>query len=155
MLAVGGDVSEPLLEVVGLSKAFPIRGGLLGGVRGAVSAVNDVSFRLPRGEIFGLAGESGSGKSTIARMILGLIEPSAGSILIEGRDFTGERDWRKRSSVVQMVFQNPGSSLNPRRSVGQSIAVPLAARGKSNQEIRARVAELLERVQLPTNFASR
>ncbi len=148
-------MSEPLLEIVGLSKAFPIRGGLLGGVRGAVRAVNDVSFRLPKGEIFGLAGESGSGKSTIARMILGLIEPSAGSILIEGREFTGERDWRKRSSAVQMVFQNPGSSLNPRRSIGQSIAVPLAARGKSNQEIRARVAELLERVQLPTNFASR
>ena len=148
-------MSAPLLEIIGLSKAFPIRGGLFGGVRGAVSAVNDVSFRLPKGEIFGLAGESGSGKSTIARMILGLLQPSAGSILIEGRDFAGERDWRRRSGAVQMVFQNPGSSLNPRRSIGQSIAVPLAARGKRSNEIRARVADLLERVQLPANFASR
>ena len=90
-----------------------------------MQAVNDVSFRLDKGEVFGLAGESGSGKSTIARMILGLVAPSAGDILFEGRDFLGERDWRKRSDAVQMVFQNPGSSLNPRRSIGQSIAVPL------------------------------
>ncbi len=121
-------MSEALIEVAGLSKAFPIRGGLFGSVRGAVNAVNDVSFRLEKGEVFGLAGESGSGKSTIARMILGLVTPSAGDILIEGRDFLSERDWRKRSDAVQMVFQNPGSSLNPRRSIGQSIAVPLQAR---------------------------
>jgi oligopeptide/dipeptide ABC transporter ATP-binding protein len=143
-------VSEPLLEIAGLSKSFPIRGGLFGAVRGAVRAVDDVSFRLAQGEVFGLAGESGSGKSTIARMILGLERPTAGAILIEGEDFAGERDWRKRSGAVQMVFQNPGSSLNPRRSVGQSIAVPLEARGLPRAEIRRRVAELLTQVHLPT-----
>ena len=148
-------MSEALIEVAGLSKAFPIRGGLFGAVRGQVKAVNDVSFRLERGEVFGLAGESGSGKSTIARMILGLVKPSAGDILIEGRDFLGERDWRKRSDSVQMVFQNPGSSLNPRRSIGQSIAVPLEARGVGRVAVRERVAALLEQVQLPGNFAER
>ncbi|WP_245427927.1 ABC transporter ATP-binding protein [Roseiarcus fermentans] len=120
-----------------------------------VHAVNDVSFRLARGEVFGLAGESGSGKSTIARMILGLETPTSGAILIDGRDFAGERDWRKRSSVVQMVFQNPGSSLNPRRSVGQSIAVPLAARGHSLRERKRRIAELIAQVQLPSSFVER
>ena len=76
----------PLLEVVGLSKGFPIRGGLFGAIQGEVKAVNDVSFKLAKGEVFGLAGESGSGKSTIARMILGLTEPSEGAILFEGAD---------------------------------------------------------------------
>ena len=148
-------MSEALIEVAGLSKAFPIRGGLFGSVRGQVKAVNDVSFRLERGEVFGLAGESGSGKSTIARMILGLVKPSAGDILIEGRDFLSERDWRKRSDAVQMVFQNPGSSLNPRRSIGQSIAVPLEARSVGRAATAKRVAALLEQVQLPANFAER
>ena len=148
-------MSEPLIDIVGVSKAFPIRGGLFGGSRGEVRAVNDVSFRLDRGEVFGLAGESGSGKSTIARMILGLEAPTAGAILIEGLDFADERDWRKRSPVVQMVFQNPGSSLNPRRSVGDSIAVPLAARGLERPARRRRIAELIEQVQLPANFAER
>ena len=147
--------ATPLIELVGLSKAFPIRGGLFGSTRGAVQAVNDVSFRLDKGEVFGLAGESGSGKSTIARMILGLVAPSAGGILFEGRDFLGQRDWRKRSDAVQMVFQNPGSSLNPHRSIGQSIAVPLTARSVRRAEIRRRVAALLEQVQLPAHFAER
>ena len=148
-------MSEALIEVVGLSKSFPIRGGLTGAVRGEVRAVNDVSFRLNKGEVFGLAGESGSGKSTIARMILGLEAPSAGAVLIEGRDFVGERDWRRRSGAVQMVFQNPGSSLNPRRTIGQSIAVPLEARGLRRAEVARRVASLLEQVQLPDAFATR
>ncbi len=148
-------MSSPLIEVAGLSKAFPIRGGLFGSVRGAVQAVNDVSFRLDKGEVFGLAGESGSGKSTIARMILGLVKPTSGEIRMEGRDFLAERDWRRRSDSVQMVFQNPGSSLNPRRSIGQSIAVPLEARRVPRAEIRRRVAALLEQVQLPMQFAER
>jgi peptide/nickel transport system ATP-binding protein len=148
-------VSEPLVDIVDVSKAFPIRGGLFGGLRGEVRAVNEVSFHIARGEVFGLAGESGSGKSTIARMILGLETPTAGAILIEGRDFSGERDWRKRASVVQMVFQNPGSSLNPRRSVGQSIETPLTARGVARAARRRRVAELIEQVQLPASFAER
>ena len=148
-------MSEPLIEIVGVSKSFPIRGGLFGGSRSEVRAVNDVSFRLDPGEVFGLAGESGSGKSTIARMILGLETPTSGAILMEGRDFADERDWRKRSLVVQMVFQNPGSSLNPRRSVGDSIAVPLVARGIARSDRKRRIAELIEQVQLPPVFAER
>jgi peptide/nickel transport system ATP-binding protein len=144
-----------LIEVQGLSKAFPIRGGLFGAMRGAVHAVDDVSFTLPKGEVFGLAGESGSGKSTIARMILGLVEPTAGAIRLEGRDFLAETDRRARSDAVQMVFQNPGSSLNPRRSIGQSIAVPLQARGVGAAEQRRRTAALLDQVQLPASFAQR
>ena len=146
---------SPLLEVVGLSKAFPIRGGLFGRAAGHVKAVNGVSFALARGEAFGLAGESGSGKSTIARMILGLAEPSAGAILFDGRDLAGQAGASGRIGPVQMVFQNPGSSLNPRRSIGQSMAVPLKARGLNRNEIAERVARLLEMVQLPADFASR
>jgi peptide/nickel transport system ATP-binding protein len=144
-------MTAPLLEVVGLSKRFPLRGGLLGRVKGEVTAVNDVDFKLAKGEVYGLAGESGSGKSTIARMILGLATPSSGAILFEGRDIAGET----RARAVQMVFQNPGSSLNPRRSIGQSIAVPLEARGLARREVDRRVREMLERVQLPADFATR
>jgi peptide/nickel transport system ATP-binding protein len=148
-------VSEALLEVLGLSKAFPLRGGLFGRVKGEVKAVNDVSFALTRGEVFGLAGESGSGKSTIARMIVGLAAPSKGAILFEGRDLAAPVDGSGRARAVQMVFQNPGSSLNPRRSIGQSIAVPLEARGLARAEIDRRVARLLDMVQLPADFATR
>jgi peptide/nickel transport system ATP-binding protein len=148
-------VSEALIEVVGLSKAFPLRGGLFGRIIGEVKAVSDVSFALAKGEAFGLAGESGSGKSTIARMIVGLAAPSAGAILFEGHDLAVLHGGARRSRAVQMVFQNPGSSLNPRRSIGQSIAVPLKARGVASAEIDQRVARLLDMVQLPADFATR
>jgi peptide/nickel transport system ATP-binding protein len=148
-------MSDPLLEVVGLGKAFPIRGGLFGGVKGEVKAVADVSFNLAKGEVFGLAGESGSGKSTIARMILRLLEPSEGAILFEGRDLADRSVDAARRKEIQMVFQNPGSSLNPRRSIGQSIAVPLEARGLKSAEVGRGVARLLDMVQLPTDFRDR
>jgi peptide/nickel transport system ATP-binding protein len=144
---------KPLLEIVGLSKSFPVRGGLFGGVIGEVKAVSGVSFAVRAGEVFGLAGESGSGKSTIARMILGLARPTAGAILFDGADIAGRAGTHGKS--VQMVFQNPGSSLNPRRSIGQSVAVPLAAHGYPSGRIGARIGELLEMVQLPADFASR
>ena len=147
-------MSAALLDVIGLSKGFAVRGGLFGAVRGEVKAVQDVSFSVRKGEVFGLAGESGSGKSTIARMIMGLTEPSAGAILFEGDDLTARRNAPRRRAI-QMVFQNPGSSLNPRRTIGQSIAVPLEARGVGAGDTRARVSRLLDMVQLPAAFQNR
>src|SRR5579863_10120480 len=105
--------APPLLEVIGLSKNFRARGAF-GQRAGEVKAVRGVSFKIAPGEVFGLAGESGSGKSTIARMILGLTAPSAGAIIIDGAE---KETARRRGKSVQMVFQNPGSSLNPRRSI--------------------------------------
>jgi peptide/nickel transport system ATP-binding protein len=142
---------RPLLEVIGLSKNYHARGAF-GRSAGEVKAVRDVTFAIEPGEVFGLAGESGSGKSTIARMILGLTSPSAGEIVIDdGRAIA----LRGHSKAVQMVFQNPGSSLNPRRSIGQSIAVPLEAAGGRRAAVAARVEELLTMVQLPVDFAER
>jgi peptide/nickel transport system ATP-binding protein len=143
-----------MLEVVGLTKLFPIRNGF-GRKTGNVRAVDDVSFSIPKGKVYGLAGESGSGKSTIARMIMGLAKPTGGDIRLDGYSIIGETGTRAYGRKVQMVFQNPGSSLNPRRTVGQSIAVPLAAHGTPGQEHRRRIAELLEMVQLPADFALR
>ncbi len=136
----------PVLELRGLSKAFPIRSGW-GRVKGRVRAVDDVSFSIAQGQVYGLAGESGSGKSTIARMIMGLTAPDSGDMLLDGVPISPQS--RRK---IQMVFQNPGASLNPRRTVAQSIRVPLVAQG---MEWRARVPALLDMVQLPRNFADR
>jgi peptide/nickel transport system ATP-binding protein len=143
--------SAPLLEVIGLSKSFRARGAF-GRSASEVKAVRDVSFKIAPGEVFGLAGESGSGKSTIARMILGLTTPSAGAIIIDGAE---KEAVGGRGKSVQMVFQNPGSSLNPRRSIGQSIAVPLEAAGARRAAVAARIEDLLKMVQLPADFAER
>ena len=145
---------KPLLEIVGLTKSFPIRNGF-GRQTGEVKAVDGVSFTIDRGEVYGLAGESGSGKSTIARMIMGLTRPSGGDILLDGHNITGTTGTRAYGRKVQMVFQNPGSSLNPRRTVGKSIAVPLDAHGHPHADRQRRIAELLDMVQLPADFASR
>lgn len=144
-------MSTPMLQIRNLVKSFPVRNAF-GRQVGEVRAVDDVSFAIEKGRVYGLAGESGSGKSTIARMIMGLEKPDAGEILIEGESLA--RPGRRHSRHVQMVFQNPGSSLNPRRTVGQSLAVPLDAHGFSGNR-RQRISELLEMVQLPANFAER
>lgn len=136
----------PALEISGLTKIFPVRSAF-GRLIGEVRAVDDVSLRVAPGTVYGLAGKSGSGKSTIARMIMGLSAPDRGDIRIEGRSILGGAD----RSAVQMVWQNPGASLNPRRTVAQSIRVALDAHGKD----RMRIPELLEMVQLPAAFADR
>ncbi|MFH9010222.1 dipeptide ABC transporter ATP-binding protein [Streptomyces sp. NPDC017943] len=133
---VPGVPGEVVLEASGLRRAF-------GRGKRAVTAVDDVSLTLRRGETLGIVGESGSGKTTLGRMLVGLLQPTAGSITLDGRPHTGV------NPAVQMVFQDPVSSLNPRRSVGESVADPLRARGERDQErVRARVGELLERVGL-------
>jgi peptide/nickel transport system ATP-binding protein len=148
-------MNAPLLEVIGLSKAFALRGGLFGGAKGEVKAVSNVSFKISKGEVFGLAGESGSGKSTIARMILGLTSPTGGTILFDGKDITAQIGTRAYGKTVQLVFQNPGSSLNPRRTIAQSVAVPLRAHRHPSADIGRRIGELLDMVQLPGDFANR
>ena len=146
-------MSASVLEVRNLSKTFPIRGAF-GRPAGEVRAVDDVSFAIRAGEVFGLAGESGSGKSTIARMVMGLARPDSGDILIDGESILGRGATLAHRQKVQMVFQNPGASLNPRRTAGQSIRVPLDAHAYPGNA-RARVGELLEMVHLPAHFADR
>ena len=143
-------MTVPALEIDGLIKVFRVRNSL-GRTIQEVRAVDDVSFSIPQGGIYGLAGESGSGKSTIARIIMGLATADGGRVLIDGRDLAGQPELRAK---VQMVFQNPGASLNPRRSVGQQIALPLAAHDIGGNR-QGRVGDLLEMVQLPRSFVSR
>jgi peptide/nickel transport system ATP-binding protein len=147
-------MSRPMLDIVDLCKDFPVRNAF-GRRTGEVKAVNHVSFAIERGQVYGLVGESGSGKSTIARMIMGLTAPTSGDILLDGENITARRSTIPHGRKVQMVFQNPGSSLNPRRTVGQSVAVPLDAHGHPRGDRGRRVAELLEMVQLPASFSQR
>jgi peptide/nickel transport system ATP-binding protein len=147
-------MTAPMLEIINLKKYFPVHNAF-GRHVSDVHAVDDVSFSIERGAVYGLAGESGSGKSTIARMVMGLETPTSGAIRIDGREVSVARGAREHGKTVQMVFQNPGSSLNPRRTVGQSIAVPLDAHGFPSSNRSKRISELLEMVQLPANFAER
>lgn len=148
----------PLVEIAGLVKRYPVRKGLLAREVGQVHAVEDVSFSIGRNEVLGLAGESGSGKSTIGRMLLRLIEPTAGRILFEGSD-VGRMDARALQAFrrrAQIIFQDPFASLDPLMSVGESIGEPLRIQGLARgSEVEDRVAALLDSVSLPRDFAKR
>jgi oligopeptide transport system ATP-binding protein len=150
---------ELLLEVRHLVKHFPVGGGFLGGHRGLVRAVDDVSFAIRRGETLGLVGESGCGKTTTGRAILQLERPTSGQVLFEGRDLTklDETELRDTRRRMQVIFQDPYSSLNPRMTVGQMLAEPLAVHGivRDATARAARVRDLLERVGLLPQHASR
>jgi len=149
--APGKAGPAPLMEVQGLKKHFPIIKGLFSRVSGEVRAVDGVSFHIKAGETLGLVGESGCGKSTVGRTMLRLLEPSAGSILVDGVDITGFDaegllPYRKR---LQMIYQDPYASLNPRMSAGQIVGEPLVIHGIGQaQERRERVAFLFGRVGL-------
>jgi oligopeptide transport system ATP-binding protein len=151
-------VSEALLEVRDLKKHFPIKKGLFSHTVGQVKAVDGVSFDVRRGEVLGLVGESGCGKTTTGRCILRLIEPTAGSVKFEGREITGlsRRDMRALRREMQIVFQDPYSSLNPRLTVGSMLGEALTIHGLARgAKARERVAELLTLVGLSPDHARR
>ena len=140
-----------MIEVNDLKKHFPIRKGLLQRAAGTVFAVDGVSFSIKAGETLGLVGESGCGKSTVGRTILRLIEPTGGSIRVDGRDIThlSKTELRPYRRQMQIIFQDPFSSLDPRMSAGEIVAEPMRVhRTAQGGEVKKRVAELFERVGL-------
>ena len=148
--APGGDA---LVEVRDLVKHFPLRGGIvLNRTVGAVRAVDGVSFDVLRGETLGLVGESGCGKSTTARLILRLIDPTSGSVRLDGAEIataSGSRLKELRRGM-QMIFQDPYSSLNPRKTVGSIIADPFVIHGlhRDDRERKRAVQDLMDLVGL-------
>lgn len=151
-------MTEVLLEVNQLKKYFPVSGGLFGRKQGDVKAVDDISFFVNKGETLGLVGESGCGKSTTGRMLMRLIEPTEGKVVFEGKDLTAlnSAEMRKMRKEMQMVFQDPFASLNPRHTVEQILEEPLIVHGIGNKEERKRrVREMLEVVGLSSYHAKR
>ena len=149
---------KPVLEVQDLVKHFPVQRGVLRRTVGHVKAVDGVSFAISPGETLCLVGESGCGKSTVARLILRLLQPTSGSIRLEGDDVTslGESAMRPYRRQVQMVFQDPYASLNPRLTAGDIIAEPLENYSRlSADDRRERVAKLLQRVGLRADSMKR
>jgi len=145
------DRTQPLLKVEGLTKHFPVRGGGFLGDKQIVQAVDDVSFEVRPGETLGLVGESGCGKTTTGRMLVRLLEPTAGKITFEGEDIThaGRGRLQKLRQDMQIIFQDPYSSLNPRHTVGKIVAMPLQVNGINPPGgVKKRVQELLELVGL-------
>lgn len=152
------QLQKPLLEINGLKKYFPIKGGVLGRTVGEVKAVDDVSFTVFEGEILGIVGESGCGKSTTGKAILRLIEPTAGEVKFEDQDIThiNAEEMRRLRRDMQIIFQDPYASLNPRHTVEKIIGEPLLIHGVKNAKERtSRVKELLEVVGLSAYHASR
>ena len=148
--------ADALLEVEDLQVHFPLRGSfgarLVGKDVGAVQAVDGVSFSVARGEVLGIVGESGSGKTTLGRALLRLVDPTGGSIRLEGEDVLGlrEREVRAMRRKVQMVFQDPHASLNPAMTIETAVGHPLRIHGitRDRADIRRRVSAVLERVGL-------
>jgi oligopeptide/dipeptide ABC transporter ATP-binding protein len=146
----------PVMEASGLSKHFAAHRGLFGGNRGVVRAVDDISFRIESGKTLGVVGESGCGKTTTAKLVLGLESPTCGAMKFQGQDLNGldkagRREYRKS---VQAVFQDPFASLNPRMRICDIISEPLTTNETlAPDEVRRRVLELLDLVGLPQRSA--
>jgi oligopeptide transport system ATP-binding protein len=152
-------MSEPLLRVENLTKAFPIRSGLLQRQTGAVHAVNGVDFHIDPGETLGLVGESGCGKSTTGRCVLRLIEPTSGDIVFDGKNVRalGGEALRALRRDIQIIFQDPYASLNPRMNVGAIIGEALIIHrlAKTSRQFDERVVDLLETVGLKADYRTR
>jgi peptide/nickel transport system ATP-binding protein len=147
-------MTAPAIEVRGLRRTFRVKQGLFGAAKQVV-AVDQVDFAVAAGETLGVVGESGCGKSTLARVILGILPPSAGEVLIDGEKIHA-LDRRARARKIQPVFQDPYSSLNPRRKVRDIVAVPLVAQGDvPDRDIRSRVDAMLARVGLDPAMGER
>jgi oligopeptide transport system ATP-binding protein len=143
--------ARPLLEVTDLVKHYAVRGGILRRQVGTVHAVDGVSFSLGAGETLGLVGESGCGKSTVARTVLRLVEPTSGSIKLNGTEITplSKSEMRPVRRSMQIVFQDPFASLNPRMTAGDIVGEPLSVHGLASGDAKkARVAELFRQVGL-------
>ncbi len=151
-------MSTPLLEVKNLKKHFPIKGGVFGRTVANVFAVDDVSFTMKHGETLGLVGESGCGKSTLGRTILRLYEPTAGSVKFDGVELStlGTQELRHKRRDMQIIFQDPFSSLNPRMTVGAILAEPyIIHKLGTKKEIEGNVRRLLDTVGLPAEAEGR
>jgi oligopeptide/dipeptide ABC transporter ATP-binding protein len=150
-------MNAPLLVAESLGKTFPVRGGALGRVTGGVGAAREVLFAVARGETFGLVGESGCGKTTVGRMLLALVKPSAGRVIFDGTDLTAlprkaMRPFRRR---MQIIFQDPYGSLNPRKTVGSIVGEPLLLAGAGRARVEEGVEAILAAVGLPAEAAGR
>ncbi|MFJ7649923.1 ABC transporter ATP-binding protein [Lysinibacillus sp. NPDC097279] len=151
-------MSKVLLKVDGLKKYFPIRKGFLNTQVGDVKAVDDVSFEVFEGETLGIVGESGCGKSTTGRLLMRLLEPTAGNIEFGGKMIStlSNNEMRKARRDIQMIFQDPYASLNPRHTIGKILEEPLIVHGMGNsKERKKKVIELLEIVGLNEYHAKR
>lgn len=147
---------EKILEVIDLKKHFPLKGGILGRSKETVKAVDGISFSLYKGETLGVVGESGSGKSTAGRALLQLVTPTSGSVIFEGKDIIKIKSHAELTAVrrkMQMIFQDPYASLNPRMTIGEAISEPIMSHGlMSKQEAIEKTMELLERVGLDKEY---
>ncbi|WP_449539088.1 ABC transporter ATP-binding protein [Ferdinandcohnia sp. Marseille-Q9671] len=151
-------MTEPLLQVSNLKKYFPIKGGVLGKKIGEVKAVDGLSFLVKKGETLGIVGESGCGKSTTGRLILRLLEPTDGKVLFNNKEITSlsNSEMRKLRREMQIIFQDPYASLNPRQTVEKILEEPLIVHGIGDREDRKRrVREMLEVVGLSSYHAKR
>ncbi|RBI62331.1 peptide ABC transporter ATP-binding protein [halophilic archaeon] len=152
------DPTDALLQVRALKKYFPVSSGWFGGSQQRVRAVDGVSFDLRAGETFAVVGESGCGKTTLAKTVARLLDPTDGRIVFDGRDIStlSNRDLKPVRRNLQVVYQDPTSSLNPRRRVGAIVADPLKVHGiGSKQERLERVNDALVQVDLPIEFKRR
>jgi len=147
--------TENLVEVEHLTKHFPVKQGVFARGKTLVHAVEDISFNVRSGETLGIVGESGCGKSTTARLMLRLLDPTSGTIRFQGRDISkiSQRQLRPLRREMQMIFQDPYSSLNPRKTVGQIVGSPFAIHGE--KKAKSRVQELLETVGLSPEHYNR